>query len=963
MADIEQQQQQTYLSDEQRNIVDHLVVSGGNAVCNAVAGSGKTTLIVAIAKELSQKGKRCLILTYNARLKSEVRMKTISLGTTVVAHNFHSAASFFLKSLRGNDLDLHASLSRPPIHPLSFDAILVDEAQDLTPLFRDFLIHIINSNNTVASILLVGDVFQLLYAYNGASFDYIANVGWLQKLDRVNKQPFTMFRLSISWRISHEMAEFINTNLNPLAMRCFIRDDLHNDFKKWWDDHEASYRAAWGDGIHASPYRLPDSDSVVILSDSGCRYNREIKKWIPDPKSKIKTHVDKIISEYGNTGIVLLSTSVRSNTPLSGYVNATCAMNDENWLVLDDEGGECNIDPCLWKEKRVASTVHRFKGLERDGVIFFDLQDYYLNLTKKKILQDGYGNIELLMAEYSKMYVACTRARKRLVVVMGTFPTLSKIVSPSPSPSPSSPLQNHELTSISVSDLIRHVPFDTGLQCEGVLWRRQFREDLSSITKIVKKIPTICMVPGRGGITVEDVSHILGTAIGYAIWEFFHAEKLQIFLKNVCNFHTSNHVNCHITQCVTDAKSSIIEYMNLLVSSRTPTWKERVRLTVAIYSITSPFVHLWFQLDSTYDWVDDEFMEMCVGNAKNMLINIAQINNIAMLAADRIQFEVDVSRTFYLRGKNNHSPVLLRGRIDAIIDDRVIIEFKVSSMNESYQHAFQTACYLALRMLDLNNTAPPKALLLNCTFGTAFDISLVHNHRSGVHSFLCHALQCKLRRICLPLEEEPKPREIIRTLTFKPEVKHPHRYTNEQFEIIQTNDFQKWFAGINPFTQKKIKIGGNTHRECGRKMGLTLTFTEYKKIMNLDKTQYIEESKHLDEETKKENERIQKYNNQLSELVIKLQTLKWNEYIEFDDELYGVAQILGNIHKENDCNGELIFMKEESISCGCHLCENWGGCRYSRNGRSFRKLYKCDKCNYETDKYTRDSFYPLHPGG
>jgi hypothetical protein len=63
-------------------------VGGGfSVVVDAVAGSGKTTTVLHIAA--ASPGKRILLLTYNARLKTETRRRAAGLKNLEV-HSYHS---------------------------------------------------------------------------------------------------------------------------------------------------------------------------------------------------------------------------------------------------------------------------------------------------------------------------------------------------------------------------------------------------------------------------------------------------------------------------------------------------------------------------------------------------------------------------------------------------------------------------------------------------------------------------------------------------------------------------------------------------------------------------------------------------------------------------------------------------------------------------------------------------------
>ena len=57
-------------SAEQQLVIDHLQ-NGDNVICSAVAGSGKSSTVLAAAKQMP--GKQILQITYNSSLRLEIR--------------------------------------------------------------------------------------------------------------------------------------------------------------------------------------------------------------------------------------------------------------------------------------------------------------------------------------------------------------------------------------------------------------------------------------------------------------------------------------------------------------------------------------------------------------------------------------------------------------------------------------------------------------------------------------------------------------------------------------------------------------------------------------------------------------------------------------------------------------------------------------------------------------------------
>jgi len=78
------------LSDEQQCILD-TVKEGHNVMVDAVAGTGKTTLILSIAREMPDT--KILQLTYNASLRKDVK-ETVEKNDiqNLTVHTYHSLA-------------------------------------------------------------------------------------------------------------------------------------------------------------------------------------------------------------------------------------------------------------------------------------------------------------------------------------------------------------------------------------------------------------------------------------------------------------------------------------------------------------------------------------------------------------------------------------------------------------------------------------------------------------------------------------------------------------------------------------------------------------------------------------------------------------------------------------------------------------------------------------------------------
>ena len=85
-------------SKEQQNAIDS-ILNGNNVVLDAVAGSGKSTTVIGLARQVP-KNIQILQLAYNAVLRKEVKLKLKEREIkNVKVHTFHSlAVKYYLLS-------------------------------------------------------------------------------------------------------------------------------------------------------------------------------------------------------------------------------------------------------------------------------------------------------------------------------------------------------------------------------------------------------------------------------------------------------------------------------------------------------------------------------------------------------------------------------------------------------------------------------------------------------------------------------------------------------------------------------------------------------------------------------------------------------------------------------------------------------------------------------------------------
>lgn len=176
----------------------------------------------------------------------------------------------------------------------------------------------------------------------------------------------------------------------------------------------------------------------------------------------------------------------------------------------------------------------------------------------------------------------------------------------------------------------------------------------------------------------------------------------------------------------------------------------------------------------------------------------------------------------------------------------------------------------------------------------------------------------------------------------KDERAYTDRYTRHDFErykeITQNlENFEKWKLGINPSTNRKIKIGGLKHQEIESAFTIyhgRTSFFLFTKLDGLNMDLYMDETENI-------KQAIDKYNANVSAVIREIHALqRWDDYVAFEGGHYGIPSVHADIHRENDCMGVVVETHYER--CRCHSCEDWGGC----SNPTGTQHYACEKCGY-----------------
>ena len=381
------------ITDEQNEIVGSIM--DYNVLVNAVAGSGKTTTILFMANAYPERS--FLLITYNAKLRYETRQKCCEMGLeNIEVHTYHSYCRKYYHPTCKTDTEIKETLLQDiqPIEDFYFTNLILDEVQDMTPLFYQLIIKIINdipSGVEKPMMCLLGDVKQSIYEFNGSDSRFLSMGDKI--FINVNNNHWKRCTLSESFRITTTMADFINIG-------CFQSSNYIHSSKK--SDYKPRYIMcnAWQPNYY---------------------YNRIV--------NEIKDLMD---DGYSPRDIMILAPSIRNNshtcenettqkieTKPGGFINANKGLNPviilENLLILNlnipvyipssDDG---SVDESVMNGKLVFLSFHQSKGLERKVVIVFNFDDSYFEF---------YERVKSPLLCPNVLYVATTRASERLILI------------------------------------------------------------------------------------------------------------------------------------------------------------------------------------------------------------------------------------------------------------------------------------------------------------------------------------------------------------------------------------------------------------------------------------------------------------------------------------------------------------------------------------------------------------------
>lgn len=341
------------LSNEQQLIIN----SQQNMIINAVAGSGKSTVILHFA--LTYPNKQMLQITYNNMLKHEIRKKVKMLEiNNLLVHTYHSLAVGFYDYLAYTDEQIKNILHKniPCKTNTCYDVILIDETQDMMTDYYLLIKKFIKDTNSTPQILIFGDKYQGIYEFKGA------NSKFLTLADKIWNCTFKSMTLSTSFRMTNQTSWFVNN--------CMLGCQRINTIK---EGHIVDYYIC---------------NSYKIYETIGKQLIHMIKN-------------DGIKEE----DIFILSPSVKSENPYKKLENYLVSRGYKCMTPISDDA---KLDDKIISNKIVFTTYHQSKGRERKVVILYNFDNSYFEYYLRGENKNNCPNI---------LYVGATRAINKLILI------------------------------------------------------------------------------------------------------------------------------------------------------------------------------------------------------------------------------------------------------------------------------------------------------------------------------------------------------------------------------------------------------------------------------------------------------------------------------------------------------------------------------------------------------------------
>lgn len=658
-------------SEEQKIIIDAINLEKNISV-DAVAGSGKTTTLIFIAKAFPQK--KILQITYNKQLKFEVRNRALKEGvsTNLKIHTYHSLAVRYYYEKANVDQGIIKLLkdSMKIRKRDKIDIIVIDESQDMTPLFYELIHKFLSDIDFPESgLIIMGDRYQGIYDFKNA------DTRFLTLSDKLYSGKFINLPLKESYRVTKNIASFVN--------------NVMLGYDRIKSNKESKYKIMY---------------CKLNIFSIHCK----MVQWIQE----------FLLKGFKPDDIFVLAPTIKaSDNPVKRLENELVKEGIAVYYSRNDDDG---LDEEIIKNKIVFTTFHQSKGRERKIVIIYGFDNSYFKYFKRT------SDPTICPSE---LYVATTRAKEILILLdneteqplpflrldynqMKTNEYINFIgTNRQINVTKVNDKPNEKYHNIAITELVRYISEDT-MKYLIPLVDDIFEELDNQKSKNTVEIPTSIRMDS--GLT-EDISNLNGLVIPQLYEQSIKKENLldKLFLKK--NPITNNPL---IIDNINKVKELLKNGKNI----------ESMLLLGNIYIAYYENIHSKLKQTLKYDWLKEDDLKICF---RNLARYIKEKVEFEIELGDR----TDTKGLYYRHQTNNYGTIDIRGRVDCI-DSETLFEFKcVSSLQIEHQLQLICYAWLWRKTLGIN-VEMKRFILLNIRTGESKEMTYKDYEVEAIMSIL-----------------------------------------------------------------------------------------------------------------------------------------------------------------------------------------------------------------------------------
>lgn len=674
------------LSDEQYEIVKATSEENSLIIVDAVPGSGKTSVVLSIAR--AQKDKSVWCFTFNNQLAAEVQDKILKeeLEENMNVSTYHGfGKSYYDKDMLDDSCMYHVIQNdQKPIKELPFiDILVVDETQDMKPLYFYFIQKVmrdmfVTQKRKPKVIVTCGDKRQNIYDFMGSDSRFLTMAHEMYPCKAIKKQ----LRLSRSFRLTEEIAYFMNMSLKDTYI---------------FADRVSGYKPCY---LRAASVFQSIDFVLESIHDMGASAE-DLFFLFPSVRGHHVRVLENKLSER----------------------KIRCVVSRSETGMLDDK---------VIKGKAVISTFHQSKGRERPIVVVFGFDKSYFDYFAR--------NAENENQVPPPMYVAMTRASERLFLIQHAkqahMPFLQDgwesyvdyvdLTPEEPRVNPSSAPSSISLEHFtSPSKIVEFIPQEAMLQI-ALLFESIYVLECEKHVEVVYENTVL----GTDKRTYEDVADLNGLAIPFK----FETEKKENRIENTVIMQRCDK---KLKQLMPSVRKYYLDHMKRYLESRTEENKNADFFFYAnLYrSLTTGYRYYLEQLD-TYDYALP-VLEKLMNNLRRHVRKPISIHDFLSFEVpleihqDKIDDFIDENF-----GLDKMGRVLITGAEMDIVDSQNVWEIKCVELIQN-EHKLQLAVYAWLYMLSKATSSSTslngkKFHLLNARNGQLWKLDVSSQEKKNV---------------------------------------------------------------------------------------------------------------------------------------------------------------------------------------------------------------------------------------